>query len=169
MKFRSSYAYAVKIYAGGVNVVSGGSLNDLTATIRGRHGPLSDGKSTQDYVVLPHQPWIDGIATESGNTRQFVAMPMGPGQSDEAQMSGMETTTELRFEITPAKPYKMSVTVRYAVPFGTDLSIEAMSNELLGSFRARIGLAEGDTLALATGVRLEGTFPYSTLCIQTMF
>ena len=29
----------------------------------------------QDYVVVPNQPWLDGIAVEPGVVRQFVAMP----------------------------------------------------------------------------------------------
>jgi hypothetical protein len=27
----------------------------------------------QDYMICPNQPWLDGVKTEDGNVRQFIA------------------------------------------------------------------------------------------------
>lgn len=58
---------ALLIGADGVNVITGESWD----------GPLSG--SPQNYVVVPDQPWLDGIRTSGGLVRQFVAMPLGHG------------------------------------------------------------------------------------------
>jgi hypothetical protein len=52
---------AVKIGIGMINVLSGRPWDQS----------LSRGK--QDYVVVPDQPWLDGINTGRGVIRQFVA------------------------------------------------------------------------------------------------
>jgi hypothetical protein len=70
---------AVKVGIGGVNVVSGEALDDRLRT------------SPQDYLVVPDQPWIDGIKTGTGVVRQFVAVPLGENLSVEGQISGRET------------------------------------------------------------------------------
>ena len=53
--------YAIRINVGKVNAISGLPIHEVA----GR----------QDYVVVPRQPWLDGIAVEPGVVRQFVAMP----------------------------------------------------------------------------------------------
>lgn len=70
------YPFAVKIAAGKINAVTG--------------DPWSDGihRDPQDYMIAPHQPWLDGFAVEKGVIRQFVAMPLGSGYSAEEQLTG---------------------------------------------------------------------------------
>jgi hypothetical protein len=63
---------AVKVIVGGINAVSG--LPDDGAEL---------GKS-QDYLVCPLQPWLDGFNAGDGTIRQFVAMPLGEGYAIEA-------------------------------------------------------------------------------------
>lgn len=48
-------------------------------------------KDPQNYVVLPHQPWLDGINAGEGFIRQFVAVPLGSGATVEGQVTGEET------------------------------------------------------------------------------
>lgn len=48
-------------------------------------------KSPQNYVVLPDQPWLDGINAGDGFIRQFVAVPLGSGATVEGQVTGEET------------------------------------------------------------------------------
>jgi len=48
-------------------------------------------KDPQNYVVLPDQPWLDGINAGDGFIRQFVAVPLGSGATVEAQVTGQET------------------------------------------------------------------------------
>ena len=73
---------ALKIAAGKVNCLDGKPWNeDLHA---------ETGTSPQDYVVLPKQPWIDGINAGAGFVKQFVAAEMGTGTTIEAQITGRE-------------------------------------------------------------------------------
>ena len=68
----------VKVGVGGVDAVAGKEWNEeLSAT-------------PQNYLVVPDQPWLDGINAGDGWVRQFVAMPMGEGYSVEAQITGTE-------------------------------------------------------------------------------
>ena len=60
--------YAVRIFVGRINAITGLPMNDVNEKDK-------DGISRQDYVVLPGQPWIDGICVAAGVVRQFVAMP----------------------------------------------------------------------------------------------
>jgi hypothetical protein len=55
------------IGAEGVNVITGAPWD----------APLA--RSPQNYVIVPDQPWLDGIRTRAGLVRQFVAMPPGQG------------------------------------------------------------------------------------------
>lgn len=49
-------------------------------------------RQPQNYVVLPRQPWLDGINSGRGTVRQFVAVPLGLGATVEGQVTGEETT-----------------------------------------------------------------------------
>ncbi|MFI1356226.1 hypothetical protein ACH4TV_22010 [Streptomyces sp. NPDC020898] len=54
--------------------------------------PWSDrlSQKPQNYVVLPRQPWLDGINSGKGTVRQFVAVPLGLGATVEGQVTGKE-------------------------------------------------------------------------------
>ncbi|WP_155054190.1 hypothetical protein [Streptomyces blattellae] len=54
--------------------------------------PWSDrlSRKPQNYVVLPRQPWLDGINSGKGTVRQFVAVPLGMGATVEGQVTGEE-------------------------------------------------------------------------------
>lgn len=47
-------------------------------------------RKPQNYVVLPRQPWLDGINSGKGTVRQFVAVPLGLGATVEGQVTGEE-------------------------------------------------------------------------------
>ncbi|MFD3547202.1 hypothetical protein ACFWUW_16590 [Streptomyces sp. NPDC058655] len=49
-------------------------------------------RTPQNYLVLPRQPWLDGINSGKGTVRQFVAVPLGLGATVEGQVTGEETT-----------------------------------------------------------------------------
>jgi len=59
----------------------------------------------QDYIVVPPQPWLDGIAVEPGNVRQFVAVDAKSGRSVEEQIMGTETIGGLQLEVVPSWNY----------------------------------------------------------------
>jgi hypothetical protein len=83
---------AVKVGVGMVNAVSG------TQWKPGLHA------SPQDYVVVPEQPWLDGIKSGEGTIRQFVAVPLGIGHTVEAQVSGKESEGALRIAVYEPRP-----------------------------------------------------------------
>lgn len=103
ISFDGTAPFMVKVYVGGVDIVSGEHSQENPATTERRLQLKKQGKTIQDYVVVPRQPWIDGIAAEPGKVRQFVAMPTGQGYTVEAQLTGKEVVGGLQFEITPAR------------------------------------------------------------------
>lgn len=54
-------------------------------------------------MVVPSQPWLDGIVCEDGRVRQFVAQPRGSGFSVEQQITGSDTEGGIQVEIIPIK------------------------------------------------------------------
>lgn len=68
-----------KVGVGGVNAITGKEFDDILRSNR------------QDYVVVPDQRWLDGILSETGQVRQFIAMPLGQGYTIEAQVTDAET------------------------------------------------------------------------------
>ncbi|MCY4656316.1 MAG: hypothetical protein OXC80_05810 [Gammaproteobacteria bacterium] len=91
INFNADYPCAVKIAAGKINAVSG--------------KPWSNGLSadSQDYVVIPEQPWLDGFNVSEGLIRQFVAMPLGEGFTAEEQITGMAEHGGLQIIAYPMK------------------------------------------------------------------
>lgn len=59
---------ALQVFAGGVNAVTGKTAEEAEAL-------KQDDKDVQDYLVIPGQPWLDGISIQEGVVCQFVAMP----------------------------------------------------------------------------------------------
>jgi hypothetical protein len=83
---------AVKIGIGGINAISGQTFeNGLN-------------EHPQDYVVIPDQPWLDGINTGPGTIRQFVAMPLGRGYTVEAALTGVERRGGIQITVYEPKP-----------------------------------------------------------------
>ncbi|KAI1385764.1 uncharacterized protein F4822DRAFT_414103 [Hypoxylon trugodes] len=104
INFQADAPFMIKLYAGGVNVISEEHYAEDADTKRRRLEILKEKKSLQDYVVVPGQRWLDGIATSPGVVRQFVAMPKGQGYGVEAQLTGKDVVGGLQLEITPTIP-----------------------------------------------------------------
>ena len=85
------YPFAVKIAAGKINAVSGGTWSN---TLTG---------NPQDYVVIPQQPWLDGFSVAKDVIRQFVAAPLGQGLTAEEQLTGDAQWGGLQFIFYPMK------------------------------------------------------------------
>lgn len=109
---------AVKVCAGGINVLTGDA--DDGRTLQG---------SPQDYMVCPEQPWLDGFHVGPGLVRQFVAMPLGEGYSVEAALTGRETMGGVRITVFeprpgrfPDKPPPVAGPVRSARPAAMGLA-----------------------------------------------
>jgi hypothetical protein len=80
--------------AGKINAVSGAAW---AAELR---------SEPQDYAVVPGQPWLDGFSVGEGLIRQFVAMPLGAGDTVEEQLTGRADVGECSFRPirSPQKP-----------------------------------------------------------------
>ncbi|KAG1767368.1 hypothetical protein EV702DRAFT_1147118 [Suillus placidus] len=104
LQFNSNKTFAIRIYVGGINVITGEPMVPNMATLLERQNGI---KKKQDYIIVPSQPWLDGIATGRGMVKQFAAVPYGSGYSIEHQITGSETTGGLQIEVIPA--YQASV------------------------------------------------------------
>ncbi|MGX1913725.1 hypothetical protein ACWIID_33530 [Streptomyces phaeochromogenes] len=58
-------------------------------------------RNPQNYVVLPRQPWLDGINSGKGTVRQFVAVPLGLGATVEGQVTGEEVWGGVQLQSFP--------------------------------------------------------------------
>ena len=87
---------ALKVSVGKVNAVSGQPWSERLQR-EGRNG-------NQDYLVVPEQPWLDGINSGDGTIRQFVAMPLGMGYTVEGQVTGEERHGGLQLCVFEPKP-----------------------------------------------------------------
>jgi len=131
--FKSDVQFAIKIYVGGVNAVSGEPSEENMATRLRRQKRSLEGQSLQDYVVTPQQRWLDGIATAEGKVRQFVAIQAGLGYTVEAQITGKETTAGLQFEVT-RKKYVLDKSVDIRSPQGLLTNVKADPDMLINEF-----------------------------------
>lgn len=79
---------ALQVAAGMVNAVSGKAWEGG----EGVPEPLTskDHENGQNYMVVPPQPWLDGIVIQEGQIRQFIAARLGQGVTVEAQVTGEE-------------------------------------------------------------------------------
>jgi hypothetical protein len=68
ISFTAPKKYALRVFVGRVNAVSGVKMDDRTDEAQGI-------ELLQDYVIVPGQEWLDGICVAPGIVRQFVAMP----------------------------------------------------------------------------------------------
>jgi hypothetical protein len=83
---------AVVVTAGRVNVITGEPWKS----------PLSG--DPQNYVVVPDQPWLDGIRTHAGLVRQFVAVPLGEGFTLDEQLQRRSAVHGIALREHAAKP-----------------------------------------------------------------
>jgi hypothetical protein len=71
--FKSSAPFAIKVWIGGINAISGGRRVESQKEAYER----TNVPQHQDYIVVPEQKWLDGGCVDSGLVRQFVATPVG--------------------------------------------------------------------------------------------
>jgi len=88
---QGTYPFAVRILTGKIDAVTG---EEYVAGFR---------RNPQNYVVAPHQPWIDGYCVSKGVVRQFVAMPLGGGYTAEEQITGSAEHGGVQIVVCPMK------------------------------------------------------------------
>ncbi len=91
---RSHKPNALKVAVGKINAVSGKPWQQKLL------------KSEADYLVVPPQPWLDGINAGNGFIKQFVAMPLGMGYTVEGQVTGKEEFGGIQIIVYEPKPDK---------------------------------------------------------------
>ncbi|OTA55109.1 hypothetical protein K449DRAFT_469082 [Hypoxylon sp. EC38] len=101
IKFDAETPFMIKVYAGGVNVVSGESSAETQETWRRRSYLDRTGKNIQDYIAAHKQYAVDDIAISPGVVRRIVAIPSDSGYSVEAQLTREDAPGNFRLEITP--------------------------------------------------------------------
>lgn len=153
INFKARSPFAIKIFVGGINAVSGEPAIE-TSTTRLHRQKLSAQKTTlQDYIVVPDQMWLDGIASGKGVVRQFIAMPMGNGYSVEAQLTGEESTGGFQFEITPSTLRKPLPPQRPALAPPTSHAMQIFVKTLTGK-KITILTAKSETIDMVK-LRIE--------------
>ncbi|WP_225849671.1 hypothetical protein [Streptomyces sp. HPF1205] len=87
LSFSSPLPAALQVGVGKVCAVSGRPWSDRLS------------QDPQNYLVLPRQPWLDGINSGHGTIRQFVAVPLGLGATVEGQLSGEEVWGGIQLQV----------------------------------------------------------------------
>lgn len=85
---------ALRVVVGGICALSGKPFT------RGLHAPKN---GVQDYLVIPNQPWLDGINSGDGSIKQFVAMTLGDNYTVEGQLTGEERVGGLSLHLFDSK------------------------------------------------------------------
>ncbi len=88
---RGVYPFAVRIATGKIDAITGEPWSGMGLA------------KTDDHLVVPEQPWLDGYCFEKGMIRQFVAMPLGAGYSVEEQLTGEAEHGGLQIVVYPMK------------------------------------------------------------------
>jgi hypothetical protein len=114
---------AVKIGVGNINAISGEVWDEK----------LHD--DPQDYIVCPDQPWLDGINVGEGFIRQFVATPLGLGDTIEAQLTGVEKFGGIQILVYEPKPGKFP---DQPLP-ESDIVLETVSMTSSGEYEMGLG------------------------------
>lgn len=118
--FHSSRPFAIKVYAGGINVVSGERANGDMGTLLRRKEKVLRNESIQYYVVQSHdQGRLHNIGKLDGQMMQFVAILEGSSHSIEAQMTGNNHFGSLQFEVILQKNLKPNM---ITIGIGDDLN-----------------------------------------------
>ncbi|MFF4394285.1 hypothetical protein [Streptomyces sp. NPDC001480] len=87
---------ALQVGAGKVCAVSGRPFGDRLS------------RDPQNYLVLPRQPWLDGINSGKGTVRQFVAVPLGLGATVEGQVTGEEVWGGIQLRSFPLREDRLA-------------------------------------------------------------
>ncbi|MDX2810413.1 hypothetical protein PV406_39705, partial [Streptomyces scabiei] len=66
-------------------------------------------RDPQNYVVVPRQPWLDGINSGKGTVKQFVAVPLGLGATVEGQVTGEEVFGGVQLQSFPLNDEQLAV------------------------------------------------------------
>ncbi|MBN2361589.1 MAG: hypothetical protein JXR83_19205 [Deltaproteobacteria bacterium] len=121
----------------------------------------------QDYLVSPPQPWLDGIATDTGFIRQFVAMPLGMGYTVEGQVNGSERFGGIQIKVVEPRAARRGRKPRFStqassaveidseVESDEELCFEEASEPTLSVARTPAARRSTGSMGLAAGGRMK--------------
>jgi hypothetical protein len=118
----------VRPFVGGVNAISGEPMvGDIRCLLKRLHSVTS----RQDYVVLPQQKWLDGIATSPGVVKQFVATPiLSTEQQEKRDMLRQEATSKSASASTKVLPRILES--------GSSIELQITDRDIVGGFQLEI-------------------------------
>jgi hypothetical protein len=150
---------AIKVAVGKVNALSGRPWSEKLEA-----GGRVRGEGAQDYMVVPDQPWLDGINAGGGSTiKQFVAMPLGMGYTVEGQVTGEETHGGLQLCVFEPKsgcfPDTAPAPARYRRSGGV--------TQDFGDFGGSIMKAQGVSTLYASTLRSAPTMAFNALAAES--
>eukprot|EP01027_Heterolobosea_sp_BB2_P012821 GEZU01018548.1.p1 GENE.GEZU01018548.1~~GEZU01018548.1.p1 ORF type:complete len:249 (+),score=75.44 GEZU01018548.1:353-1099(+) len=99
--------------------------------------------SENDYLVVPDQPWLDGINGGDGLIKQFVAMPLGMGYTVEGHVTGKEEFGGLQLIVFDSKPKMMDKHLKNFYALGKTRGSSARRSKPKGGRALEMGLAAG--------------------------
>lgn len=138
---------ALKVAAGKINAVSGNPWME---------GPADE----QDYVVAPHQPWLDGFNSGDGVIRQFVATELGKSESVEFRLTGEEVWGGIQLLAIPMKPefYRSIIEETLAAEASIrNLDLDASSGNISSDMDLCCSMTPPETMGLGAGGRILQT------------
>jgi hypothetical protein len=130
----SEERFAIRIYAGSINAISG------------RQPQNQASEREQDYIVVPKQRRLDGFLAGKGVVKQFVAMPLGFGYSVEKQVTGTVFIGGIQLEIIP----RLSDKVKFIRPQRNNTTSPQIDLFLTPR---ELGMAPGQLLLMRDGMR----------------
>ncbi len=145
---------ALIVAAGNINAISGKPFDQSLVDSKKEPGldvKLESSENSQNYLVIPPQPWLDGWKAPDGKIYQFVAAELGSGQTVEGQITGKETVGGLQFVVyCLIKPMQKQQTPQefitdgsWASPESYSLSVETLGTRCLGRSETSMGLGRG--------------------------
>lgn len=163
--------YAVKIYAGSTNVLTGSIISEPST-------------KRQDHIVIPTQKYVSGFRVGGDLSRQFTAMPIGEHYTAEYHLTGHEYIGGIQIEI--ASPIKESATFRRLGPRKSssndrtsptglqekESSVELIDTALLGPSPDSVYCAPpvstaNETFSLHSTPRANGIKPGQTIYMES--
>ena len=124
------YPMAVMVAAGKIDALTGKPFSNALR------------KRSQNYLVAPDQPWLDGFCVSKGLVRQFVAMPLGKGYTAEEQLTGAAEHGGVQIVVYPMKA------VRYE-------QLQARRLRESPRFAVRCASPANDAMGLAPGGKMR--------------
>jgi hypothetical protein len=125
-------------------------------------GTLSPRK--QNYMVVPKQPWLDGIATGHGTIRQFVAMPLGMGYTVEGQVTGEEVFGGLQLKVYEPKQGRFP---KPPPPSNSPMRMRCAAAPAACSPQQSMAPMAGKSMGLAAGGRMKQKIYQDSYGIET--